>query len=72
MKLHYFCALNQLWRRTISTLFCTGLVDNAAVALTVAIIKHSAYANERLLASRSALYNEVDEDGSVNLIAEFE
>lgn len=55
-------ALNQLWKGAFSTIVCTA----------VALIKHSAYANEELFPSRpsrSLLYNEVDEDGSVNLIA---
>lgn len=37
-------ALNQLWRGTISLFVCISLVDNAAVAQAMALIKHSAYA----------------------------
>lgn len=50
-----------------------GLVHNADVAPAEALIKHSAYANEKLPPSRlcrSLLYNEVHEDGSVSLIVE--
>lgn len=55
--------LIHLWKRTISSIVCTGLFDNAA------LIKHSTYANEKLLPWSSMLYNEVDEDGGVSLIA---
>lgn len=60
---------NQLWQRVISPIACW--VDNAVVDQAVALIKHSAYVNEKLLSSglsRSLLYNEVDEDGSMDLI----
>lgn len=60
---------NQLWQRVISPIACW--VDNAVVDQVVALIKHSAYVNEKLLSSglsRSLLYNEVDEDGSMDLI----
>lgn len=43
--------LNHLWKRTISTIINTGLLDKVAVAPAVALIKHSAYANEILLPS---------------------
>lgn len=64
-------AVNQPWQRVISTTVCIGWVDNAAVVQAVSLIKHSAYANEKLLLSRlsrSLLYNEVDVDGSMYLI----
>lgn len=45
-------ALNQLWKIFFSTIICISLIDNAAVAQAVALIKHSAYANEKLLPPR--------------------
>lgn len=66
--------MNQLRTETEQFLpsFFISLVDKAAVAQPVALIKHSAYANEKLLPPRlcrSLLYNELDEDGSVNALA---
>lgn len=71
MDIFLINAFNQLWQRVISPIVCIGWVDNAAVAQAVALIKHSAYANEKLLPSqlsRSLLYNEVDKDGNMDLI----
>lgn len=41
-------ALKQLWKTTISSIVCTGVADNTGVVQAVALIKHSAYANEKM------------------------